>query len=552
MENPPPQQQAAPPPSFEAPPTPPRPMEAQVSGRENMSKGGVAVAVVDANAVIHGDRLVGVADRYVSVREVIDEVRDPSSRRRAALLPFDIETMEPSPEFIKKVVKFARETGDLQTLSDVDIKLIALTYMLEAQIHGTEHLKESPPPLTILNVKNFKESPMPGWGSNVPNLAEWEALDQISKKGPDNSGSHILPLKDLDENSSNLGEESKEVLPSDVVGEKKRATPNKEVDLTAKKMIACGIDATGGEAGENDDDWLPAVSRSTHRRYLRRKARREERETVLEEETNHSLADEQIDNSDQKEESEENNNINLESFIEDLEKLDIDGEMEGSVDVPNGDDRNDVQGEMEGSVDVSNGDDGNSSEQSWMLRSLSDSSVACITSDFAMQNVLLQIGLRLLAPGGMQIRQLHRWVLKCHACNKVTQEIGRIFCPKCGNGGTLRKVSVTVSERGIILAARRQRFLLRGTKFSLPLPQGGREAISKNPVLREDQLPHKLLYPKSKKKPSKQDEDYLSVDSLFSHAGERREPLKPPVRKALAMFSGKRNPNDNHFSRRKV
>lgn len=49
-----------------------------------------------------------------------------------------------------------------------------------------------------------------------------------------------------------------------------------------------------------------------------------------------------------------------------------------------------------------------------------------------------------------------------------------------------------------------------------------------------------------------QDEDYLSVDSLFSHAGERREPLKPPVRKALAMFSGKRNPNDNHFSRRKV
>lgn len=49
-----------------------------------------------------------------------------------------------------------------------------------------------------------------------------------------------------------------------------------------------------------------------------------------------------------------------------------------------------------------------------------------------------------------------------------------------------------------------------------------------------------------------QDEDYLSVDSVFSHAGEKREPLKPPVRKALAMFSGKRNPNDNHFSRRKA
>lgn len=78
-----------------------------MSGRENMNRGGVAVAVVDANAVIHGDRLVGVADRYVSVREVIDEVRDPTSRRRAALLPFDIEIMEPSPEFIKKGICFA-------------------------------------------------------------------------------------------------------------------------------------------------------------------------------------------------------------------------------------------------------------------------------------------------------------------------------------------------------------------------------------------------------------------------------------------------------------
>jgi RNA-binding protein NOB1 len=42
---------------------------------------------------------------------------------------------------------------------------------------------------------------------------------------------------------------------------------------------------------------------------------------------------------------------------------------------------------------------------------LSESTVACVTSDYAMQNVILQIGLRLLAPGGMQIRQLHRYVI---------------------------------------------------------------------------------------------------------------------------------------------
>lgn len=48
----------------------------------------------------------------------------------------------------------------------------------------------------------------------------------------------------------------------------------------------------------------------------------------------------------------------------------------------------------------------------------------------------------------------------------MTAEIGRIFCPKCGNGGTLRKVAVTVNENGIVVAARRPRVTLRGTKVS--------------------------------------------------------------------------------------
>jgi hypothetical protein len=31
------------------------------------------------------------------------------------------------------------------------------------------------------------------------------------------------------------------------------------------------------------------------------------------------------------------------------------------------------------------------------------------------------------------------------------------------------------------------------------MPQGGRDAITKNPILREDQLPQKVLHPKLKK-----------------------------------------------------
>lgn len=564
---------------------------------------------MDASAIIYGDKLYGCADKFVSVREVVEEVRDLVSRRRLAQLPFFVETMEPSSDAIKKVVKFARGTGDLQTLSDVDLKLIALTYMLEAQIHGTNHLKDSPPLLHVVNVKSLPEAKIPGWGDNVPNLAEWEALEQVSEGGL-MENSRILPLKDLDDNVIKTAEAASQPTEQQyeqqtVFRPKKYNFPKREIKIDGKKIVADGVDASKGEDVNNFDDWHPAVSRSTHRKYLKRKARRESslQPKVNEhpvEDASTNRGDEAIsENSrgsidsanhevsknahfeDEPSKNDEPGNVVCSAFEQmslgtynpvipqeeegnimadkevkdDLSLIDEDSSDNVYIVVENESDicenlseNLDVTSNVDGSMNASFFDDA-SSEQSWVMRSLSDSTVACITSDYAMQNVILQIGLRLLAPGGMQIRQLHRWVLKCHACNNVTREIGRIFCPKCGNGGTLRKVSVTVGENGILLASRRQRFILRGTKFSLPLPQGGRDAITKNLILREDQLPHKLLYPKMKK-PNNKDEDFLCSDDIFSNVSEKRSPLKPPVRKALALFGGRRNPNDNHFSRK--
>ncbi|CAK9164968.1 unnamed protein product [Ilex paraguariensis] len=586
------------------------------------SEKGIAVAVVDANAIIQGgERLTHSADKFVSVSEVISEIRDPTSRHSLNFLPFTVDTMEPTPEDLKKVISFARATGDLQTLSDVDLKLIALTYTLEAQIHGIKHLRDRPPPIHTVNVKRLPEKELPGWGSNVPNLEEWEALENAHEDGS-NPSSRILPLKDLNLNviptdqhipengSTGDGAEPHSEKQEDADGgfRKPRRYPPKmkEVNVEGKKMVADGIDASQGQFDDNSGDWSPAVSRSTHRRYLRRKARRAMHE-ALSEKDHQQDATENADSENLKdstcpplihESSEEthvgngdleetkisegkNSNGDISTILnqmrldEDLlkslqEGKDVDMSCEGlesrhstvadygshenvtveadEVEFINqGSDSLEISSQNSESAGASYMDD-NSSEQSWMLRSLSDSSVACVTSDFAMQNVLLQMGLRLLAPGGMQIHELHRWILKCHACFKVTTEIGRIFCPSCGNGGTLRKVAVTVGENGIVLAVRRHRISLRGTKFSLPLPQGGRDAITKNPILREDQLPQKFLYPKMKKK-NKQGDDIFASNDIFLHHTDKRAPLQPPVRKAVAVFSGKRNPNDNHFSR---
>ncbi|KAF8027399.1 hypothetical protein BT93_E0336 [Corymbia citriodora subsp. variegata] len=591
-------------------------------GSCNSSK-GVSVAVVDANAIIEGgERLRGLADRFVSVPEVMSEVRDPVSRRRLEFVPFSVDTMEPSPEALNKVIKFARATGDLQTLSDVDLKLIALTYMLEAKIHGTSHLRDCPPPVHTVNIKRLPENDMPGWGKNVPNLEEWESLEHEAEEKT-NTSSRILPLKYLNLNIIPEDNQSKDDSAGDshsvdhenVEGSstKHRRFPpkKKEITIEGKKMVADGIDASQGLVDDNAGDWLPAVSRSTHRRYLRRKARREHFETLSEKESQQDaekdIDDHSIDNIKGSgelshkcpEEVLSTNGTSKESEIvkgvegsEDLssilkqmrleeesatvlrEGIELDvssAEMEsnkemlselastdaaeaeavGQDDVDNASEETDhlaMSSQTNESNDASYLDD-ESSEQSWVLRSLSESSVACVTGDFAMQNVILQMGLRLLAPGGMQIRQLHRWILKCHACYTVTAEIGRVFCPKCGNGGTLRKVAVTVNENGVVLAARRPRITLRGTRFSLPLPQGGRDAISKNLILREDQLPQKYLYPKTKKKANKQGDDLFTSDDVFSYHSDTRSSFQPPVRKALAVFSGKRNPNDNHFSR---
>ena len=54
-------------------------------------------------------------------------------------------------------------------------------------------------------------------------------------------------------------------------------------------------------------------------------------------------------------------------------------------------------------------------------RRISDATICISTADFAMQNVILQMGLRLVSPDGRQIRRISKWVLRCSACFKVTK-----------------------------------------------------------------------------------------------------------------------------------
>eukprot|EP00769_Ergobibamus_cyprinoides_P001500 gnl/Ergobibamus_cyprinoides/255.p2 GENE.gnl/Ergobibamus_cyprinoides/255~~gnl/Ergobibamus_cyprinoides/255.p2 ORF type:complete len:226 (+),score=44.23 gnl/Ergobibamus_cyprinoides/255:631-1308(+) len=113
----------------------------------------------------------------------------------------------------------------------------------------------------------------------------------------------------------------------------------------------------------------------------------------------------------------------------------------------------------------------------------------CLTGDLAMQNVLLQIGLAVVAPDGKRVTALKTFVQKCHGCLSICNDMTRAFCPKCG-GQTLMKVSVTVDKKGVPHYSRGiKTFSLRGTKFALPTPKPGKSAgpRAEVPILREDQ-----------------------------------------------------------------
>ena len=74
-------------------------------------------------------------------------------------------------------------------------------------------------------------------------------------------------------------------------------------------------------------------------------------------------------------------------------------------------------------------------------------SVGCITLDFAMQNVLTQIGLHVVAPDGRVIKRVKQWVLHCSACFNIESDMSKLFCSKCGHN-TLRKLGVTLRKDG--------------------------------------------------------------------------------------------------------
>ncbi|XP_025833910.1 RNA-binding protein NOB1 [Agrilus planipennis] len=171
--------------------------------------------------------------------------------------------------------------------------------------------------------------------------------------------------------------------------------------------------------------------------------------------------------------------------------------------------------------------------------------VACMTTDFAMQNVLKQMNLNISALDGRVIKHLRTYILRCYTCFKTTSEMTRIFCPKCGNK-TLKRVGVSVDENGkqVIHINARKPLTGRGKKFSLPRIKGGKH--SNNPHLVADQpFPDQRPSRLAKTKNNPLDDDYIAGFSPFVMRDINSKSAQLKIRpNSEVKYWMRRNPNE--------
>ncbi|KAL0117703.1 hypothetical protein PUN28_008839 [Cardiocondyla obscurior] len=443
--------------------------------------------IVDTSAFIKNAALQEIGVNILTEQAVVDEITNKRQLRRLVVLPYDLKVQETFAENIKFVTEFAKKSGDYTSLSATDIKVIALTYQLEKEKVGTAHLKDIPTIRSIQSTEN----------KSIDDLKLPAGFYMPKKK----------EKKELDKN-----EENREALSNS----------------TEKQFTACK------STSSDESDYETATS-----------------------------------------DDEENKSDNLADKFSKLNcnpsDLEIEGETEGKYIV------DDILSpidmalksellENENDYYDDENDDDDDDDSGWItpanvsnVKKQMDSeileekaaTVACLTMDFAMQNVLMQMGLNVVSLDGRVIKQMRTFIFRCYACFKTTSVMTKVFCPHCGNR-TLKKVEVTLDENGKqqIHINFRKPLSARGKKFSLPRPKGGKHA--NNPILCEDQpKPDQRPTRLARKKNNPLDDDYIAGYSPFVMRDINSKSAMLGIRPDGAVkYWMKRNPNESRKKRK--
>ncbi|XP_017012984.2 RNA-binding protein NOB1 [Drosophila takahashii] len=417
------------------------------------TSGKIKFLVADTTAFINAVPLNEYAEQVLTVPDVVAEVRNKRQIRRLCVLPFDLQVREPRPESIKHCVEFAKRTGDYASLSGIDLKVISLTYELEADTVGTAHLRTEP---VMAQTIASKEKPEEMQDASNKRLVGWYMPEGEEEED------------DSEEEEDSQGEEEQEQE------ESQDSPPVDNIKAAIEAQLA------GKEPLPTED--------------LSEEPSQEELDKLFE----------QLQCAPSAEEEQE--------LAELLISQPAEVESEESEPVQSQNQEDEV------------GDDGwithsNIKKAKKALEGKVETDevppVACMTTDYALQNVLKQLNLHLAALNGRIIKQLRTYILRCYACYRTTSIMTKVFCPNCGNK-TLKRVAVSLDENGrqVIHINTRRPLTNKYKNQSLPRFTGGKH--SRNPILFEDQpMPRQMPSRVAKTKTNALDQDYMAGFSPF-------------------------------------
>lgn len=426
--------------------------------------------IADTTAFINAVPLNEYAENVLTVPDVVAEVRNKRQIRRLCVLPFDLQVREPRPESVKHCVEFAKKTGDYASLSGIDLKVIALTYELEADTLGTEHLRNEP---VVSQTIASKEKPEEMQDVNNKRMVGW-----------------YMPEGDEDDNSEEEYDDEDNDNEDDIETKLNESSDNVDHIKAAIEAQLKGESVPKADSTAADKD------------------------ASIEEDEEDDLTQEELDKLFEKLKC-------APSADEELATSDI------LVAQPTEEDESDDEQPQQ---NINTNDDEDVGDDGWITHSNIKKAkkalegkvetdivppVACMTTDYALQNVLKQLNLQLAALNGRIIKQLRTYILRCYACFKTTSIMTKVFCPNCGNK-TLKRVAVSLDENGkqVIHINTRRPLTSKYKNQSLPRFHGGKH--SRNPILFEDQpMPRQMPSRVAKTKTNALDDDYIAGFSPF-------------------------------------
>merc|ERR1712043_33601 len=115
------------------------------------------------------------------------------------------------------------------------------------------------------------------------------------------------------------------------------------------------------------------------------------------------------------------------------------------------------------------------------------------------------------------IKEVRTYVHRCTGCFSIDKTASKVFCGSCGHK-TMRRVPAKLNEDGtlqLFLAKNPKCLNPRGTRYTLPLPKGGKH--SSNPILTDMQpRPQQKLSRKALRKQNPTAADYEVCGNAFA------------------------------------